>query len=118
MKILGDSAYSDMNDDVLISIQGLGRGLSSLRQTIEWNYALVKNTWKYLDAKECMKIYKQPLCKIILTCLLLQNAFICLNGSQTSSYFNFPPPSLEEWTEQGMKAHPIDVIIQQMMEEL
>ena len=30
-----------------------------------------------------------------------------MNGSQTSLYFDMPPPTFEEWVAQGSQAHPI-----------
>jgi hypothetical protein len=44
-KIFGDSAYSD--SDYIVT--GGGRGMSSVRETIEWDYKDLKTYWKYLD---------------------------------------------------------------------
>ena len=52
--IFGDSAY--MDDDYLLT--GGGRGMSSVREPIEWDYKDVKSQWKYLDYKHA------PLAKI------------------------------------------------------
>jgi hypothetical protein len=41
----GDSAYSD--SDFLKT--GLGRGLSAIRECVEWEYKDLKTLWKYLD---------------------------------------------------------------------
>jgi hypothetical protein len=41
----GDSAYSD--SDFLKT--GLGRGLSAIRECVEWEYKDLKTMWKYLD---------------------------------------------------------------------
>ena len=103
-KIHGDSAYSE--DNYLAS--GGGRGMASVRETIEWNYKDVKTTWKYIDYKHALKLHNQPLAKIFFVCMLLRNAHSCMNSNQTALYFECMPPSFEEWLSQGPKAHPID----------
>ena len=90
---LGDSAYS--NSDYIVSIEG-GRGMSSVRECIEWDYKDMKMQWKYCDYKHCLKLRKQPVGKIFFVCLFLRNAHNTMNGSQTSAYFNMPPPTFSQ----------------------
>ena len=45
--------------------------------------------------------------EMFFACLLLRNAYVTLHGSQAAEYFIMLPPSLEEWTSQGIMAHPI-----------
>ena len=101
--IFGDSAY--MDDDYLLT--GGGRGMSSVREPIEWDYKDVKSQWKYLDYKHALKIKNQPLAKIVIVCHLLRNAMNTMYGSQTSLYFNLLPPTFEEWISQGKQGLPI-----------
>jgi len=102
--ILGDSAYS--RSDYIVTGEGL-RGLASVREPIEWEYKDLKVLWKYCDYKKALQLRKQPLAKIFFVCMLLRNAHCCMNGSQCSVFFGMPPPSFEEWTSQGPRAHPI-----------
>jgi hypothetical protein len=102
-KLFGDSAYSD--SDYIVT--GGGRGLSSVRETIEWDYKDLKTYWKYLDYKHALQLRRQPLGKIMLVCLLLRNAMNTMIPNQTAQYFNCIPPSFDEWTAQGPRAKPI-----------
>ena len=101
--IFGDSAY--MDDDFFLT--GGGRGMSSVRESVEWEYKDVKSQWKYLDYKHALKIKNQPLAKIVIVCMLLRNALNTMYGSQTSVYFNLLPPQFEEWVSQGIQGRPI-----------
>jgi hypothetical protein len=102
-KIIGDSAYSD--DDIIAT--GGGRGMSAIREQIEWNYKDLKMLWKYLDYKHVLKLRKQPVAKIVFVCMLLRNAHCSIYGNESSEYFNITPPSFEEWLSQGPDALPI-----------
>lgn len=104
--IFGDSAYfpGDVMD-THVSIPG--RGMSSVREIIEWTYKDDKGLWKYTDFEHVLRLNKQPVAKIYFVCMLLRNAYVTLHGSQAAEYMDMMPPSLEEWTEQGPRAHPI-----------
>ena len=104
--LFGDSAF--IPTDVMATNETYpGRGMSSVREPIEWSYKDVKSLWKYCDYKHALKIYKQPVAKIFFVCMLLRNALVALHGCQTSGYFDMLPPTLEEWTEQGPHARPL-----------
>lgn len=60
-KIFGDSAYD--NSDVLAV--GGGRGMASVRESIEHTYKDIKGQWKYCDYKHILQLRKQPVGKII-----------------------------------------------------
>ena len=104
--IFGDSAF--MVSDMMATNESYpGRGMSSVREIIEWSYKDVKQQWKYCDYKHILQLRKQPVAKIFFICLLLRNAYVTLHGSQAAEYFVMLPPSLENWTSQGRMAHPI-----------
>lgn len=103
-KMLGDSAYSE---GINMQIVGNGRGWSSLREPIEWDYKDLKTQWKYLDYSHGLKLRSQPVAKITLVCFILRNAYVTMNGSQTSLYYRCDPPAFEHWTSQGPRAKPI-----------
>jgi hypothetical protein len=102
-KVFGDSAYWD--DDFIGT--GGGRGMASVRESIEHTYKDMKTLWKYCDYKHVLKLRGQPVGKILFNCLLLRNAYVTLNGSQVNEYFVLLPPTLVDWTGQGPRAHPI-----------
>lgn len=58
--MFGDSAYFPTP---YLSVSN-SKGMSAVRQTIEWSYKDLKGVWKYLDWKRCLKLRKQPLAKI------------------------------------------------------
>jgi hypothetical protein len=102
-KLFGDSAYYD--SDVIGT--GGGRGMASVRETIEWTYADLKVHWKYCDYKHVLKLRQQPVGKIIFVCMLLRNAYVTLYGSQSTEYFCMLPPTFQAWLSQGPKARPL-----------
>jgi hypothetical protein len=51
-----------------------------------------------------LKLRQQPIAKIVFVCMLLRNAYVCLNGCQSTEYFCMLPPTLEHWLSQGPKA--------------
>ena len=99
----GDSAYSN---SIVMHVGG-GRGMSSVRESIEWSYKDIKEQWKYCDYSRVMQLRKQPVAKIMFICMLLRNAYVTLCGSQISDFFTMAPPTLEEWLSQGPAARPI-----------
>lgn len=84
-----------------------GRGMSSVRETVEWSYKDVKGMWKYLDYRHVMKLRQQPVAKIMFVCMLLRNAYVTMNACQTAEYLDILPPTLEQWLSQGLRAHPL-----------
>jgi hypothetical protein len=96
-KIFGDSAYS-VSEWIK---SGGGRGMSSVRESIEWKYKDIKTTWKYCDYRHALKLMNQPVAKVFFVCMLLTNAYVCLNGNQTSEHFLLEPPTLDDWLSQG-----------------
>ena len=102
-KIFGDSAY--VTGRVLQC--GGGRGMASVRESIEWTYKDLKGEWKYMDYRHVLQLRKQPIAKIFFNCMLLRNAYITMHGSQSCEYFVCLPPSFEQWLEQGPSAHPL-----------
>jgi len=102
-KLYGDSAYFD--DEYMVT--GGGRGMSSVRETIEWGYKDLKTYWKYCDYRHCLKLRQQPLAKIFFVCILLRNIHCTMYESQVSGFFNFPAPEFETWISQGPRAKPL-----------
>ena len=104
LKIFGDSAY---NDGPVFGTGG-GRGMASVREAAEWSYKDLKGQWKYLDYRHVLQLRKQPIAKITFVCMLLRNAYVTMNGCQSTEYFVMIPPTFKEWLEQGpMNSIPI-----------
>ena len=83
--IFGDSAY--FPGDVMDTHDSIpGRGMSSVRETIEWTYKDDKGLWKYTDYEHVLQLNKQPVAKIYFICMLLRNAYVTLHGSCSISY--------------------------------
>jgi len=65
------------------------RKMKSVRETIEHNYALTKNLYRFLSRIEKLKILNGgPVLKVYTVCTLLRNCHVMLYGSETSQYFN------------------------------
>ncbi len=99
----GDSAYEDIDG----MKSGGGRGMASVRESIEWSYKDLKTMWKYMDYKHVLKLRGQSVGKIVFICMLLRNAHLTIYGSQINEHFVMLPPSLKEWTSQGPRARPL-----------
>lgn len=105
-KIFGDSAF--WPNDYMSTMDDIpGRGLSSVRETVEWSYKDVKMLWKYCDYKHVLQMRKQPVAKIMFVCMLMRNAYVTMNACQTAEFLDMMPPSLEDWLSQGPCAHPL-----------
>ena len=101
--IYGDPAYGLSHN--VISPFGRGqltqpqiefnKSMSAVRIAVEWNFGKVTQLFAFLDFKKNLKILLQPVGKYYFVGVLLANCHTCLYGSQTSSYFNVHPPSLE-----------------------
>ena len=102
-KIHGDSAYS-ISDWI---VSGGGKGMAAVRQSIEWCYRDLKALFAYCQFEEALQMLSQPLAKIFFVCMLLRNAYVCLNGCQTSDYFRMLPPTLSHWTMNGPQFNPL-----------
>jgi hypothetical protein len=102
-KMYGDSAYFD--DEFLAT--GGGRGMSSVRESVEWGYKDLKTIWKVCDWRNVLKLRDQPVAKIMFVCFLLKNIHTTFYACQTAVHFLIQPPTFEDYISQGPKAHPI-----------
>jgi nuclease HARBI1 len=110
-KVYGDSAYIVLSESHIRArhhnVNNTEREIlenkvmSSCRQSIEWNYNDLKQSWKFLNTKHCLKLMRMNISSYIITAMIIRNAHVTLNGNITSSYFNCRPPTLEDWTSEG-----------------
>jgi len=71
--------------------------MNSGRIAVEWGFGHVINTWKYFDNHRQLRIFSSPLGSAYRVATCLTNMKICLEGCQTTSYFQCEPPTLEEY---------------------
>ena len=110
-KVYGDSAYLIINQSHIRARHSNNdntpreimenESMLSCRQSIEWNYNDLKQTWKFIDYSMNLKLLDMDVSAIIVSAMILRNARVTLNGNITSSHFNYRPPSLQEWTNEG-----------------
>ena len=111
--VYGDPAYP-MSQYLLRGFKGLmtpqqaafSKGMSKVRETVEWSYHLVVAQWAYVDVKSRLKIKQQPVGRIYFVAALMQNVHTCLYGNQIFTYFgeDFPLvsiPTLEAYLAPG-----------------
>jgi hypothetical protein len=84
--------------------------LSSVRTCVEWGYQKVDSIAAFQDFKKNLKLRLQPLgCYFPVACVVA-NFHTCLYGSQTTSFFDKLPPSLEEYA-QNMDEEPSEDLL-------
>lgn len=104
--IYGDPAYGE-TDTVVSGLkkveqlsaeeQGFNTEMSKIRQCVEWSFGKVFNYWSFLNYPDNLKSHLSPVSKYFLVAVLLTNAHTSIYGSQTSQFFNLPPPTLEQY---------------------
>ena len=77
--------------------QEFNTAMSSVRVSVEWTFGKIIQLFAFLDFKKNIKVLLQPVGEYYIVGTLLTNCHTCLYGSQTSSFFNVPPPSLETY---------------------
>lgn len=73
--------------------------MSAVRQSVEWQFGKIVQQFAFLDFSKDLKILLQPVALLYRVGALLTNCHTCLYGSQTSSYFQCPPPALEQYLQ-------------------
>lgn len=71
--------------------------MSSVRQAVEWGFGKIVTQFAFLDFKKNQKLLLQDVVSMYKTATILVNCHTCLYSSQTAQYFNFDPPTLEEY---------------------
>ena len=79
--------------------QQFNTAMSSVRETVEWQFGKLVGQFAFLDFKKNLKFFLQPLGKLYLMGGILINCHTCLYGSQTSQYFEVDPPELEVYLQ-------------------
>ncbi|KAH9112469.1 hypothetical protein AeMF1_013204 [Aphanomyces euteiches] len=73
--------------------------MSSVRESVEWSFHIIKSLWGYVSVDKKMKVRNSPVGMFWLVAALLTNCNTCLKpqGNQISMYFGLRPPTLEEY---------------------
>lgn len=103
--IYGDPAYP-ITCNILAPFRGVNltiheqefnRKMSKVRVNVEWGFGKICQNFAYLDFKKNLKVLLQPVGKYYLVATILINCHTCLYGSQTSSFFELEPPTIETY---------------------
>ena len=101
--LYGDPAYG-LSQNILSPYRGqhltqaehdFNRAMSAVRVSVEWTFGKVIQQFAYLDFRKNQKVLLQPVGKYYMVGALLTNCHTCLYGSQTTTFFDVPPPTLE-----------------------
>ena len=107
LKVFGDSAYPFLSHlfsyysgaNTTSRQKQFNYWLKSVRISIEWNYQVTSNLYRYLKNLQKLKVLGSKKCaKIYIVATILRNCHVCLYGSETSNYFKVIPPTLFEYT--------------------
>jgi hypothetical protein len=77
--------------------EAFNRSMSPVREPVEWGFGKILQQFAYLDFKKNLKIYLSPIGQYYAVGAILTNCHTTMYSSQTSMYFNCPPPSLEQY---------------------
>lgn len=101
--IMGDSAYNKQShitsyhkavDLIPEYRRQCNLAMKRVRISIEWNYGYTASLFTYVGKSRKLKVLKSDLVsKIYTVAILLRNIYVCLNGCQTSNYFNAKLPT-------------------------
>lgn len=105
--LYGDQAYGIMElvlcpypgrlDELPEHRRQFNLSMKNLRTSVEWGFQKVLSQFAFVDFKKNQKLLQQDLQSFYKVAVLLTNCHTCLYGSQTASYFNVVPPTLEEY---------------------
>lgn len=105
--LYGDQAYGVMElllspfpgrpEALLPYQQQFNMSMRNLRVAVEWGFQKVVCEFAFVDLKKNQKLLLQDIDNLFKCAVFLTNCHTCIYGSQTSTYFNVEPPSLEEY---------------------
>ena len=75
------------------------------------DYGNIGNLWAYLGYKKVVELRSMHVGQICLAAMVLRNAHITMNGSNTCEYFACPPPSFDEWIKYGPRYCPYHLML-------
>ena len=81
------------------NMQAFNKAMSSVRVSVEWLFADVLNSFKFLnlDFKNKLKVGLNAVGKYYIVAALFQNTLTCLYSNNTSTFFQLPPPIVHNY---------------------
>jgi hypothetical protein len=73
------------------------RIMSPQRISVEWGMSKIKAMCPFITDVMMMKVQQSPISKYVFAAALLVNIHTCLDASQSGSYFDCLPPTLEDY---------------------
>ena len=95
--VLHTIAQKPPGGELTAAQERVNKKLSKTRIANEWIYGRIGALWPYVATKINMAIGRGTPGSAFVVAALLTNALTCLEGNNTSKYFNLVPPSLEEY---------------------
>ncbi|RPB26674.1 hypothetical protein L211DRAFT_856099 [Terfezia boudieri ATCC MYA-4762] len=113
--VYGDPAYSAgfgvigpykalPHQPLPLRTQAFNAYMSSLRIAVEHSFSKISALWPFVTHSRALKIDHSPVGGYYMIAVLLTNIHTCLRGSQISTQFSCPPPSLAEYLSLGLAA--------------
>ena len=105
MALYGDPAYP-LRVHLIVPYRAAGispqmeefnKCMSTVRVSVEWLFGDIINFFKFVDSKKTQKISLSAVGKMYIVCAILRNAMTCLYGNFTSEFFEFDPPTLQDY---------------------
>ncbi|KAF0741162.1 hypothetical protein Ae201684P_002225 [Aphanomyces euteiches] len=90
--IYGDPAYG-LENHIISPFRGanltkpqelFNKRMSRVRVSVEWCFGSVLSNWAFIDFKKNLKVFLQPIGKLYVVAVLLQNFLTCYNGNMCS----------------------------------
>lgn len=77
--------------------QNFNLSMKVLRVAVEWGFQKIISQFAFVDFRKNQKLLLQDVDSLYKVAVLLTNSHTCLYGSQTATYFNTIPPTLEQY---------------------
>lgn len=91
------SPFSGQPANLLEHEIAFNNSMKVLRVAVEWGFQKLVTQFAFLDFKKNQKLLLTDIEALYKCAVILVNCHTCLNGSQSSIYFNVTPPVLEDY---------------------
>ena len=109
--VYGDPAYPlgryllrGFKGAMTVAQQTFSTAMSSVRETVEWGFALIVRDWTFVDFRTNNKLHEQPIGKLYFVAAIMANIKTCYmaeahddRGNQIASMFGVEPPTVHEY---------------------
>lgn len=77
--------------------RAFNKAMAECRTAVEWGFKDIRKYFTHVDMPRKMGIRKVPVARLLYVSAFLWNLRACLYGSQTATFFDCAPPTLEEY---------------------